>query len=161
MTPCRILLIAMTHWSCYQDNRRAPCLVPLGPKYLRGSCEPWRQSDGGAKQLLVTYLVACHLHWRSDSVLHAAPHTELRPGSFSTPVLQPLLAQTDQEKQWLTWVILFPQKAPPLLPELLQKMANICPSLSGALEVLEQEDAAFLFSSSMKSHIHILSKALV
>lgn len=41
--------------------------------------------------------------------------------------------------------MLSPEKAPPLLPEPLQKMADICPSPQGALEVLEQEDAAFLF----------------
>lgn len=82
------------------------------------------------------------------------------PGA-SPHILQPLLAQADQEKRWLTWLMLSPEKASPLLPEPLQKMADICPSLQGALEVLEQEDAAFLFNRSMKSHIHILSKALL
>lgn len=77
------------------------------------------------------------------------------------PPPQPLLAQVDQEKRWLTWLMLSLEKAPPLLPNCLQKMADICLSLQGALEVLEQEDAAFLFSSSMKSHMHVFSKPLL
>lgn len=77
------------------------------------------------------------------------------------PILQPSLAQVDDEKQWLTWLMLSPGKAPLLLPEPLQKMADVCPSLQGALEILEKEDAAFLFNSSRRSHIHILSKALL
>lgn len=77
------------------------------------------------------------------------------------PILQPSLAQVDDEKQWLTWLMLSPGKGLLLFSEPLQKMADICPSLQGVLEILEKEDAAFMFNSSRKSHIHILSKALL
>ena len=54
-------------------------------------------------------------------------------------ILQPLLAQADQEERWLVWLMLSLEKTPLLLPEPLQMMADICPSLQGALEVLQQK----------------------